>query len=75
VRGDAGQRPLELGPAPETRLHVSAVTATEQANVCESVEAAHSNHDESAQVAQLLRIQKAPVRMDSQCKYGWWPFL
>ena len=64
------QRSLALNEAAETQLSVSAVTAPEQASFCESVEAGHSNQDESAQVAQLLKIAVPPVRMDSQCKYG-----
>ncbi|KAA8498008.1 SAL1 phosphatase [Porphyridium purpureum] len=36
----------------------------------ESVEAAHSSHGISAQVASLLGVSQPPVRMDSQVKYG-----
>lgn len=39
------------------------------ASFCESVESGHSNQSESAKIAHLLGITKAPVRMDSQCKY------
>ena len=42
----------------------------ERANFCESVEAAHSAHDASARIAELLRISAPPVRIDSQCKYA-----
>lgn len=38
--------------------------------VCESVEAGHSSHAESARVVSRLRVTAAPVRMDSQCKYA-----
>ena len=66
------QRSLDADSPEETPIHVSAVTSTEEASFCESVEAGHSNQDESAQVAQLLNIKVPPVRMDSQCKYGVW---
>ena len=38
--------------------------------VCESVEAAHSSHGDSARIAQALDIGAPPVRMDSQAKYA-----
>ncbi|HBC55946.1 MAG TPA: 3'(2'),5'-bisphosphate nucleotidase [Gammaproteobacteria bacterium] len=41
-----------------------------QARFCESVEAAHSNHSEAAQVAELLGITQPSVRLDSQAKYA-----
>lgn len=40
------------------------------ASFCESVEAGHSNQDESAQIARILGITRPSVRMDSQAKYG-----
>jgi 3'(2'), 5'-bisphosphate nucleotidase len=40
------------------------------ARFCESVEAAHSHQGDAARVAALLGITAAPLRMDSQCKYG-----
>ena len=41
-----------------------------RASFCESVEAAHSAHDVHARIGQHLGVTAAPVRMDSQCKYG-----
>jgi 3'(2'), 5'-bisphosphate nucleotidase len=41
-----------------------------EARLCESVESGHSNHDESALVAERLGIMAAPYRIDSQCKYA-----
>jgi 3'(2'), 5'-bisphosphate nucleotidase len=37
---------------------------------CESVESGHSAHGASAEVARRLGIVAAPVRLDSQAKYG-----
>eukprot|EP00736_Rhodelphis_marinus_P000099 Rmarinus@m.497 len=36
----------------------------------ESVESGHSNHSDSAKIAEMLGVTNAPVRMDSQCKYA-----
>jgi len=64
------QRSLDESKPEETRIFVSETATTAEANFCESVEAGHSNQDESAQISQLLGIKVPPVRMDSQCKYG-----
>jgi HAL2 family 3'(2'),5'-bisphosphate nucleotidase len=40
------------------------------ARLCESVESGHSNHDDSAEIAQRLGITAEPFRIDSQCKYA-----
>jgi 3'(2'), 5'-bisphosphate nucleotidase len=40
------------------------------ARFCESVEAEHSDQNESAKIAARLGITAPPLRMDSQCKYG-----
>jgi len=40
------------------------------AKFCESVESGHSSHEEQAQIAKLLGIGTASVRMDSQAKYA-----
>lgn len=66
----AFQRSVEEADTAETRIHVTGVTSTSEANFCESVEAGHSNHDHSAIIAGKLGITKEPVRMDSQCKYA-----
>lgn len=67
----AFQRAIDAeGDAAETRIHVSSEIDTAEASFCESVEAGHSNHDDSSVVAQRLGITKPAVRMDSQCKYA-----
>ena len=37
---------------------------------CESVEAAHSSHGDAARIADSLKIQAEPARLDSQTKYA-----
>ena len=69
VKGEgAFQRSLAGGE--EVGVHVTEVAATQDANFCESVEAAHSSQSDSARVAERLGITADPFRIDSQCKYG-----
>lgn len=76
VQGDgAFSRPLTTGNVAQGRQIrmnslSSSSSALQAASFCESVEAGHSNQDESAQIARLLGITKPSVRMDSQAKYG-----
>lgn len=70
VRGQgAFMIPLDGEAAPEP-VRVSTTSDPALARFCESVEAAHSAHSESALVAQRLGLTAAPVRMDSQAKYA-----
>ena len=54
----------------ESQIHVTEISDPSQASFCESVESAHSNQSESAQVAKSLGIARPPYRIDSQCKYA-----
>ncbi|KAJ3186152.1 hypothetical protein HK101_009705 [Irineochytrium annulatum] len=54
----------------ETRIYASSVQDPSKTFFCESVESGHSNQSASAKIATALGITQAPVRMDSQCKYG-----
>ena len=58
------------GGGRETRISVSLQHDPVAARFCESVESGHSAHDESAAVAARLGIAAAPLRLDSQAKYG-----
>lgn len=60
---------LEPGCDP-VPIHVASTTDVTQARFCESFESGHSSHSESAQIAEMLGIKTAPVRMDSQAKYA-----
>lgn len=61
---------LDSKVAQEQKISVSQVRNSEEANFVESVEAGHSSHDDSADMAALLGVKKESVRMDSQCKYS-----
>ena len=54
----------------DSPLMVDGETDVRRARFCESVEAAHSAHGWSAQIAAALGITAEPYRIDSQCKYG-----
>jgi len=64
----AYQRTLDY-PA-ERRVHVSPTADAARAVYCESSEAGHSSHADSARAARLLAIAAPPLRMDSQAKYA-----
>lgn len=53
-----------------TVIRVSTEANLADCRFCESVESAHSDHSESQRIARSLQISAAPVRMDSQAKYG-----
>lgn len=59
-----------LNSPTESPVHVTDIVDPSEATFCESVESAHSNQSDSAQVAQLLGITRDPYRIDSQCKYA-----
>jgi 3'(2'), 5'-bisphosphate nucleotidase len=71
VRG-CGAQEFSLADAstPGRAIGVSRVRSAAEARFCESVESAHSDQDESAQIAKLLGITSPPHRIDSQCKYA-----
>ncbi len=69
VRGQ-GTHKRDLAGGTEQRIHVDAIADPAQAAFCESVEASHSDHDETAEIAAHLGVTAPPVRMDSQCKYA-----
>jgi 3'(2'), 5'-bisphosphate nucleotidase len=54
----------------EWPLAVDGLTEAHQARFTESVEAGHSDQDQSVQIAQRLGITQPAARMDSQCKYA-----
>src|SRR5262245_61479632 len=63
-----------IGPAnadhPFRRLQVSCRADSSQARMLRSVEAAHTNTDETAALARTLGVHADPVLMDSQAKYA-----
>lgn len=70
IRG-AGVWQLPLMAASEALpVKVSSQTDTTLIRFCESVEAAHSSHGDAARIAEALKIQAEPARLDSQTKYA-----
>ncbi|KAG6010919.1 hypothetical protein E4U21_002589 [Claviceps maximensis] len=71
-RHGAHSRPLTTGSlSPQAKpLAMRPVDHLAGATFCESVEAAHSAHDDQAAIARKLGITAPSVRMDSQAKYG-----
>lgn len=64
-------RALTTGALAESKpIKMRGITNVQEATFCESVEAAHSSHDDQSQIAQKLGISKPSVRMDSQAKYA-----
>ncbi|HUT76469.1 MAG TPA: 3'(2'),5'-bisphosphate nucleotidase [Polyangia bacterium] len=66
--GGAFAEPMDGGQA--WSIRVSERTEPSAIRFCESVEAAHSSHSDSARVAERLAIAAEPVRLDSQAKYA-----
>jgi 3'(2'), 5'-bisphosphate nucleotidase len=64
-------RPLSRGKLAEPhRISMKPIEDVTKASFCESVEAAHSNQREAAEIAKRLGIVNEAVRMDSQAKYA-----
>lgn len=59
---DPGAKPVSMVRPPEI--------GRPGIRVCESVESAHSRHDQTARILQHLGGASEPVRLDSQCKYA-----
>ncbi len=59
-----------IGSAADSRITVDRIDDTVDARFCESVESAHAAHSVQAKIAATLGITRAPVRIDSQCKYA-----
>lgn len=72
VRGQgAFQLPLQITPGfSEKRISMRSTTSLADSTFCESVEKGHSSHSTNARIAELLKITKPSVRMDSQAKYA-----
>lgn len=61
--------PLD-GEGEPKRINVSHQNDPSRLRFCESVEAAHSAHDDHAAIARKIGIEADPVRIDSQAKYA-----
>ena len=58
------------GAATPAPVRVDDPASLADARMCESVEAGHSDQDQSVRIARMLGIGSEPYRIDSQCKYG-----
>ncbi len=54
----------------EEKLQVSNITDTKDMRFVESYESGHSNQDMQLEIAKALKMDREPVRMDSQVKYA-----
>ena len=70
VRGRGAREHTLAGAGEGRKIGVAAVATPAEARFCESVESAHSDQSESAQIAVRLGITQEPFRIDSQCKYA-----
>ncbi|KAI9826609.1 MAG: hypothetical protein M1832_006205 [Thelocarpon impressellum] len=70
----AASRPLGRGALGHPHKSIAMRTLSEAdisaATFCESFEAGHSSHSDTAAIAARLTISRPSVRMDSQAKYG-----
>jgi 3'(2'), 5'-bisphosphate nucleotidase len=69
VKGE-GATMRGLNDTSERRIKVTKNAHPSEARFCESFESSHSSHEHAARIAQILGLNKSPLRMDSQCKYG-----
>lgn len=70
VRGAGSHAAPLFHDGPARPIHASTRSDLASLRVCESVEAAHTAHDRSAELARRLGITAPAVRLDSQAKYG-----
>ncbi len=70
VRGHGAWAWTLTGDGEPVPVHVSDLSDPSGLRFCESVEAAHSSHDDAARIADLLGVAAPGVRVDSQVKYG-----
>ena len=57
---------------PEQRISVADSADFGNARFMESFESRHSDHDFTKQLSDAVGIKAAPLRLDSQAKYGVW---
>lgn len=69
VRGQGTFMQL-LDKEEEKQIHVNDVSEGKDAVFTESFESSHSDHGIAEEISRRLGIQKQPIRIDSQCKYG-----
>ncbi|MCP5104087.1 MAG: 3'(2'),5'-bisphosphate nucleotidase, partial [bacterium] len=69
VKGEGtNYKNIETGQT--VRIHVSSITEPGKMRFVESYVSAHSDLDLQLEIARTLKMERDPVRMDSQVKYG-----
>ena len=66
----AGAMSTAIGDADAAVAIASGTDASGTVRVCESVEASHSKHDDTARIIEALGVPADAVRLDSQTKYA-----
>jgi 3'(2'), 5'-bisphosphate nucleotidase len=69
VRGQ-GSAIRSIERADERPIRVADISNPSDALFCESFESTHSSHDDMDEIVKILGVKRAPLRMDSQAKYG-----
>jgi HAL2 family 3'(2'),5'-bisphosphate nucleotidase len=67
---DSGTEAYPTAGSAGRPVRVAEPASLAAARFCESVESGHSDHDDSARIAERLGITAEPYRIDSQCKYA-----
>ena len=70
VRGE-GARILSIEKNEMEKIHVSSISQPEKMRFVQSYESAHGNLDLQMDIARILKMEKDPVQVDSQVKYGF----
>lgn len=66
----AGAYQINLQDGLRKKIAVDGLSDGARARFCESVEAAHADHDTHAGISAEIGITQPPYRIDSQCKYA-----
>ena len=66
----SGSYALSIETGETKKVNVDAISSSDKAILCESVESAHTAHGQSAEIAKMLNVSSEPYRIDSQCKYA-----
>ena len=69
VKG-SGAYSLDIKNHTQKKVGVSSITVPQKMRFVESYVSSHSNMDMQLEIARTLKLEKDPVRMDSQVKYG-----
>lgn len=70
VRGE-GASILNIEKNKVEKIHVSSISQPEQMRFVQSYESAHGNLDLQLEIARILKMERDPVQVDSQVKYGF----